>query len=219
MKSYDEVANQIIWNNKNILVEKSYIFSQHLLNQGFVKIGNLLSSRGTFLENSRSQGTRLSPVDYFKLMGICNAIPSDWRAILKQNHGQRPTPLNDFIELIIDSSNLNLLKVTSKMIYKRFKIKKQTPPSAQEKLISKYPELSTDWKKIYSLAFNVAQDTKSREFQYKILNNIFFTNDKLFKFKVIPLNCIAHPCCARFFASFSARTSARTHNIKAFPSD
>ena len=37
--------------------------------------------------------------------------------------------------------------------------------------------------------------------------------------KVIPLNCIAHPCCARFFASFSARTSARAHNVKAFPSD
>ena len=37
--------------------------------------------------------------------------------------------------------------------------------------------------------------------------------------KVIPLNCIAHPRCARFFASFSARKSARAHNIKAFPSD
>ena len=42
---------------------------------------------------------------------------------------------------------------------------------------------------------------------------------KLPHFKVIPLNCIAHPCCARFFASFSARTSARAHNITAFPSD
>ena len=38
-------------------------------------------------------------------------------------------------------------------------------------------------------------------------------------FKVIPLNCIAHPCCARFFASFSARTSAHAHNITTFPSD
>ena len=163
MKSYDEVANQIIWNNKNILVGKSSIFLKHLLNQGFVKIGNLLSNRGTFLENSRFQGTRLSPVDYFKLMGIFNAIPSDWRAILKQNHGQHPTPLNDFIELNIDDTYVNLLKLTSKLIYKRFKIKKQTPPSAQEKLTSKYPELSTDWKQIYTLAFNVAQDTKSRE--------------------------------------------------------
>ena len=191
VKSYDEVANQIIWNNKNILVGKSSIFLQHLLNQGFVKIGNLLSNRGTFLENSRFQGTRLSPVDYFKLMGIFNAIPSDWRAILKQNHGQHPTPLNDFIELNIDGTYVNLLKLTSKMIYKRFKIKKQTPPSAQEKLTSKYPELSTDWKQIYTLAFNVAQDTKSREFQYNILNNIVFTNDKLFRFKMID-----SPLCA-----------------------
>ena len=123
VKSYDEVANQIIWNNKNI---------PSLLNQGFVKIGNLLSNRGTFLENSIFQGTTLSPVDYFKLIGIFNYIPSDWRAILKQNHGKHPTPLNDIIELSIDDTNVILLKVTSKMIYKRFKIYKNPSLSPGE---------------------------------------------------------------------------------------
>ena len=67
-------------------------------------------------------------------MGIFNAIPSDWRAILKQNHGQRPTPLNDFIELNIDGTNVNLLKITSKMIYKSFKIKKTNPSLSPEEV-------------------------------------------------------------------------------------
>ena len=40
-------------------------------------------------------------------------------------------------------------------------------------------------KKIYSLPFTVTTDTKIREFQYKLLNNIVFTNDKLFRFKMI----------------------------------
>ena len=39
--------------------------------------------------------------------------------------------------------------------------------------------------KIYSLPFAVTVETKIREFQYKILNDIIYNNDKLFRFKMI----------------------------------
>jgi len=44
-----------------------------------------------------------------------------------------------------------------------------------------------DWKKLpfHSLPFAVIVETKNREFQYKILNDIIYTNDKLFRFKMI----------------------------------
>ena len=42
-----------------------------------------------------------------------------------------------------------------------------------------------EWKKIYSLPFTVTVETKLREFQNKILNDIGYTNDKLFRFKMI----------------------------------
>ena len=58
------------------------------------------------------------------------------------------------------------------MLYNEFKRKKQTVPSAQKKIKLKYPDLSLEWKEIYSLPFTVAYDTKIREFQYKLLNNI-----------------------------------------------
>ena len=78
-----------------------------------------------------------------------------------------------------------MLKVTSKMLYNEFKRKKQMVPAAQKKIELKYPDLSLEWKDIYPLLFTVTHDTKTREFQYKLLNNIVFTNDKLFRFKVI----------------------------------
>ena len=52
-------------------------------------------------------------------------------------------------------------------------------------------DLSLAWKEIYSLPFVVTHDTKTREFQYKLLNNIVFTNEKLFRFKMID-----SPLCA-----------------------
>ena len=71
------------------------------------------------------------------------------------------------------------------MLYNEFKRKKQTAPSAQKKLKLKFPDLSLEWKEICSLPFSVTHDTKIREFQYKLLNNIVFTNEKLFRFKMI----------------------------------
>ena len=57
--------------------------------------------------------------------------------------------------------------------------------------MNKYPDLATDWKKLYSLAFETTLDTKLREFQYKILNLIIFTNKKLHRFKMVD-----SPLCA-----------------------
>ena len=42
-----------------------------------------------------------------------------------------------------------------------------------------------DWEKIYLLPFKTTLHTKLREFQYKILNRILYTNDLLFKFKKV----------------------------------
>ena len=64
------------------------------------------------------------------------------------------------------------------------KVKKQVPPTAQKKFQEKFPQLQADWKEIYSLPFTVSIETKICEFQYKLLNNIVFTNEKLFRLKL-----------------------------------
>ena len=40
-----------------------------------------------------------------------------------------------------------------------------------------------DWEKIYLLPSKVTLHTRLREFQYKILNRILYTNEMLFKMK------------------------------------
>ena len=118
-------------------------------------------------------------------MGIINGIPNEWRLlIITQRQQYVYSPSNETIQINKDGVSVDRLKVTSKMIYNEFKHKKQTTPSAQIKLNQKYPKLFVEWKKIYCLPFTVTTDTTIREFQYKLLNNIVFTNDKLFRFKV-----------------------------------
>ena len=49
----------------------------------------------------------------------------------------------------------------------------------------KFPKLQVNWREIYSLPFVVTIETKIRKLQYKIVNNIVFTNEKLLRLKMI----------------------------------
>ena len=68
--------------------------------------------------------------------------------------------------------------------------KKQIPPTAKRKLTDKYPDVNVEWDKVYSLPFRSTLESKTREFQYKILNYIVFTNEKLYR-----LGLVASPIC------------------------
>ena len=56
-----------------------------------------------------------------------------------------------------------------------------TPPTAHSKFNESFSGVCLDWKKIHSLPFLVALDTKSREFQYKNINRYLVTNTFLKK--------------------------------------
>jgi len=187
--TYEDVVDQIIWNNRNIVIHGKSLFEKHLFTKGIVKIGDLLSDTGKFLESPKVLEANLSPIQYFKLIGIVDAIPKEWRLIIKESHIQHqqlyPQQHLDTVYIYIDETKSDLLKASSKLLYKGFKTKKQTPPTAKRKLKDKYPEVIEDWKKIYSLPFTVTLETKIREFQYKLLNDIIFTNERLFRFKMI----------------------------------
>ena len=72
-----------------------------------------------------------------------------------------------------------ILDISPKQIYQIFLQQKQIAPTAKQKLTNKYSNIEIDWEKVYTLAFQCTLDTKIREFQYKILNCIIFTNEKL----------------------------------------
>ena len=162
--SYEDVIDQIIWNNKDIVVDKQSLFEKHLFCQGIVKIGDLLSNTGKFLQSSKVLRANLSPTQYFKLIGVVDAIPIAWRLIIKQSQTSQhfhSSFLGDKIYNIeLDETEIDLSKVTSKLLYNKFKTKKQTPPSAQSKMKNKYPQLMVEWKK--NLFFTVYRHSRDK---------------------------------------------------------
>ena len=128
--SYEDVIDQIIWNNKNIVVDKQSLFEKHLFCQGIVKIGDLLSNMGKFLQSSKVLTANLSPTQYFKLIGVVDAIPIAWRLIIKQSQTDQlfySSLLGAKIFIELDETEIDLSKVTSKLLYNKFKTKKLLP--------------------------------------------------------------------------------------------
>jgi len=62
--SYDDVVNQTIWNNKFILTENKSCYIKHLGVHEIVKIGDLISDNGIFLESEKLLQARLSTVRF-----------------------------------------------------------------------------------------------------------------------------------------------------------
>jgi len=71
-------------------------------------------------------------------MGVFDAIPKEWRSIIKTNPYCAPFPMNQAcFESIIACKTINFANVTSKLAYKESRSLKQTPATAKAKILSK----------------------------------------------------------------------------------
>ena len=83
--SYEDVVHQVIWNKKNITVQKISLFEKHLFSKEIVTIGDLISDTGIFIKGVKVLHANLSPIKHFKLMSVFDAILRDWRRIIIQS--------------------------------------------------------------------------------------------------------------------------------------
>jgi len=137
--------NQIIWNNKYILSEGKSIFQSVLYNLGILKVGDLVSKEGVFLKSDKILNSSFSPCYSFALTSVFDAIPKEWRSIIKTNLHCAPFPMDQTcFELIIAGKTIDLANVTSKLVYNEFRSVNQTSATAKAKILSKYPDLTID---------------------------------------------------------------------------
>ena len=189
--SSSEIANQVIWNNQFICIESKSIYNSRLINLGIVRIGDLYDTRGEFKSYKEPLFSTLSPVEHFLLFSLFNAFPEEWRKILKTNKNSISSITHDLIQsdfiLRIEGKKGYFQNPKSKSLCDSFVSKISSIPTAQKEYNEVFSThtFQLEWEKIYLLPFKTTLDSKLREFQYKILNRILYTNKMLFKFKKV----------------------------------
>ena len=178
----EDVTHEIVWNNKNIHINNKSIYSTHLIDIGIHRVGDMLIEDNNFLTWYDLKAKGLQSQNFLFWQGIVDAIPTSWKQALKTGTVTQKTPFDpSSFTLPLNSVKVDLLEVNTKKVYAELVSKLKERPTAQIRFEETFPEHNFDWKKIVKLPFQVALDTHTCEFQYKLLNRILFTNSKLFK--------------------------------------
>ena len=78
-----------------------------------------------------------------------------------------------------------LNKLNSATLYEIFIEVNKIKPTSQTYFENLFSNFNLDWKSIYLLPRRVTLDTNLRMFQYKLLNNVLYLNNMLFRFKKV----------------------------------
>ena len=125
--------------------------------------------------NYKLRELNTSPLDIFRLISVIDALPVEWHESLNTlaSTADEPFNLKNAIQLSFKDKKVLIETVVSKTIYKELRNRIITPPTAQLNFNTHFVNV-LEWKEIYSLPFRTSLDTKSREFQYKLLNRCLF---------------------------------------------
>jgi len=127
--------------------------------------------------------------DYFLLLGFFNSLPLTWKKLMKDegpvhiaSSHSRNTELKFTLYLKDDTLSLN--SITSPKLSWKLVQTIQIYPSARHKYTTLFNDCNLDWEAIYLIPHVVTLDTKTKIFQYKLLNRIIYTNKSLHKVKL-----------------------------------
>ena len=81
--TFNDVMNEIIWNNRFICIDKKSVYRSDLFNLGIIKVGDLITDNNLFLHEDLS--ATISPEQRFFIMGVVHSLPSDWKTIIRSS--------------------------------------------------------------------------------------------------------------------------------------
>ena len=177
-KTASDVRKQVLWYNKEILIENKPAVYRTLYVNGIVYINDILDNTGNFLELdilSRKFNVNLTIMKYNSLK---DAIPKTWRNLVKQSHTIDILPV---IVICINNVRKSLTNVCNRDIYWELVTRIVEQPTSLYKWEECYYWYDFDWNDIFCNSFKVVRESYIQSLQYRILNRFFPCNENLKK--------------------------------------
>ena len=180
-----EVCSECLWNNRLITSNGESLYNRHFIAKGIIRVQDIVNQNGLLLLWSDAQEKySLNNSLILNWQGLIKNIPKKWKTMLSSDH----------IEFLATEGNgptANKMSVTAGIAYQKLLNTIVKPPTAQRSLNNLLRINSVDWTKVYMLQRQVTIELSLCSFQYKILNNFLYLNEKLFKCKIV-----ASPLCS-----------------------
>jgi len=180
----DDISRQSIWFNKFINLNIEFVTIRSLFNKG-IRLIHQVWEVGEKPNWNKIKQKGWSDKDYLTWRSIIDAIPADWKAKLREKSQSTNSEVNLIKCVSISEKRIPLHKVNSKMFYWKLIKRKVKKPTSQIYISAKLGDAGIDWTSVYSRLYKSTIDTKLRAFQFKILNNCLYLNQKLYMFKLV----------------------------------
>lgn len=187
--NYKEVLEESLWLNRYITSNNKTLFWKTWIDNGILKIGQLLDSNGIFLSHSDISKKYDVPCNFLHILQIRQSLPLEWRQLLNNDSNMRaPNLTNKHLIVKVNKTYIPIQKVSCKQIYWQIIYTTEHVPTAKlkwSKIYKEFENASDDiWERIYSLSFNITRETKLQSFQYKIIHRIIACNKWLYNIKI-----------------------------------
>ena len=118
-------------------------------------------------------------------------VKKNWRIQVREGKLVQENP--ECVTYLFIDKNLETLKsVTCGKIYNSLIKDRISKPTSQKYFERKFNETEIDWSQIYLLPRKVSVETRTRAFQFKVLHNILYLNQRLHKWVLLNLLCVTN---------------------------
>ena len=177
----------ILFNNKEILVGGKPIFIREWLNNNILFIQDLLNNNGQFISYQEFKNKYTCKTNFLQFYQVVSAIS---KHLVTKAKTTVPPESEPFIESgplfqLDDLTEIHLGKAKTNYLYQIFNKKTYTRCHAGPPKWNQTMQLDGDtWKKIFTSLKNICKETKSREFQFKLIHRIVVTKQELFRYGI-----------------------------------
>ena len=187
-----DILNQFVTYNQHIQINQTMVnnlFSE----DANVKIRDIIDANGKVLSINNLNDKFNINLTLLKYNALLCSIPKKWKEILRNNSTCSDQHTSENIENIpkleVGNKMKLITKITSKELYLLLNREKIEPPTSINVWANIYPFFENlDWSKIYTLPYAITTEPYLQSFQYKVLNRILNTREKLFTWKIAGSN-------------------------------
>jgi hypothetical protein len=171
-----DIRRQCLWLNENITVNNEKLKWNGWINKGINMIHDILNPKGEFLTIQELEQKYNFKCDFLKYNNLKDAIPREWRALVKTM--QIPTEAMSFDEELhinIGKSPKNINLIKNNLIYWTLVNDIRIESIIIDKLQRELGVEEEKCKLVFTMP-RVVTNTKIRTFQYKLLYNLIPCN-------------------------------------------
>ena len=179
-----DVRRECFMLNQYIQIENKCVFYQNMFDKNILSIHDLVNNNGHFLSYAAfcaKYGTSVNPFQY---MSLIDAIPPQWRIMLKQQNISHTLNISEEpLYCRLGNKEININKLKSNTVYwhiiKNIQCKPTCIDSWNQRLNIKYD--IAKWKSIFCLPNQCINDFKIKNLQIKITHRFYASQSLISK--------------------------------------